>query len=326
MLDRGQDALQLQQIRRVVGPAAPQIGDDRLENRADRARPQRQARVEVAAMKRAAVVLDGDLLVFEHAAVLIAQHRQQDLVGELGLGRIPVDVEEPRRRRAARVLEHVLPVAIFRRGDAHVVRHHVHEQAHAARAQRGRQRVEILVGADLRVQARRIDDVVAVQAARARGQKRRGVDVGDAERVEIGDQRRRVAQREVAIELKPIGGERDARLRFGHLPQVGGDRPKDNRPVGYGSDCRAGWGGGVARGGGGSGHRHRWGRLADVEPVDGAEADADGGGAARGAEGGAPSTRTRRSRPRGRAAGGIHPLAATNPIPAAATSVMTMGR
>src|SRR5205823_5417400 len=105
------------------------------------------------------------------------------------------------------------------------------------RAQRRRQLVEVLVGADLGVEAGRIDDVVAVQAARARGQKWRRVDVGDSERVEIGDQRGRVAQREMAVELQAISRQGNARVGVDHLAQqLGGARRKRNPSVGYGSD------------------------------------------------------------------------------------------
>jgi len=80
-----------------------------------------------------------------------------------------------------------------------VVRHDVHDQPHAPLLQRGGQRLQIAVGADLGVQVRVVDDVIAVHAPRARHQERRRVDVRDAQRVEVVDQRGCVAEREVFV-------------------------------------------------------------------------------------------------------------------------------
>ena len=57
------------------------------------------------------------------------------------------------------------------------------------------------VGADLRVQLRVVADVVAVLAARARPEERRGVAIADAEFAQVVDQRLRVPEGEMAVEL-----------------------------------------------------------------------------------------------------------------------------
>ena len=61
------------------------------------------------------------------------------------------------------------------------------------------------VAADVRIQARRIDDVVAVRTSGNGFEVRRGIGIGDAERVEIVHNRACVTEREVAVELQPVG-------------------------------------------------------------------------------------------------------------------------
>src|SRR5207237_1034219 len=65
-----------------------------------------------------------------------------------------------------------------------------------------------LLRSDLRVQLRVVDHVVAVGAPLARPEEGRGVDVGDAQRVEVGDDRGRVTEAEPGMELEPVGRRR----------------------------------------------------------------------------------------------------------------------
>ena len=196
---RGDDALDLEHVGVIGRMAVAQVGDDRFQQGQDGARPDREARLPVDGEERARFVRDRDLLVLQHAAVLLAQHRQQHLLVQLGLGRVPVDVEEGGEGRAAAVLQHVVPPVVVRAGDAHVVGDDVHDQPHVPLLQRGGQRVEVAVGADLRVQPRMVDDVVAVFAPRAGDQERGRVDVGDPQRVEVVDQRGCVAKVKVLV-------------------------------------------------------------------------------------------------------------------------------
>jgi hypothetical protein len=101
-----------------------------------------------------------------------------------------------------------------------VVGHDVHHQPHPPLLEGGRQRVQVAVGPDLGVQAGVVDDVVAVQAARTRDQKRRRVDVGDAERVEVIDQRGCVAKREVLVELKAVAATGDPGRHRDRAPKL----------------------------------------------------------------------------------------------------------
>ena len=98
----------------------------------------------------------------------------------------------------------------------------------SARLQGGGQRVEVALGAELGVQAVVVDDVVAVHAARPRGQDRRRVNVGDPQVVEVINQRGCVTKGKVLVELQTVRGARDA---WGHrtLRNVTAGRSKASR-------------------------------------------------------------------------------------------------
>jgi hypothetical protein len=66
---------------------------------------------------------------------------------------------------------------------------------------------------DLGIEPGRIGDVVAVQASRPRLQERRGVAVGDTERVEVVDDRGRVREGELVVELQAVRRSRNPRRR-----------------------------------------------------------------------------------------------------------------
>src|SRR5882672_1293328 len=80
--------------------------------------------------KRACFVGGADHLAFQDEAKLIGQERQQDFVGKLGLGRVPIDIEVAGEVRTGAVFEHVPPPEIRRMGDAHVVGDDVDNQPH----------------------------------------------------------------------------------------------------------------------------------------------------------------------------------------------------
>jgi len=50
--------------------------------------------VAVNCFESAVFVGDRNFLVLEHAPIQIAEHREEDLVGKVGLRRLPVDIEE----------------------------------------------------------------------------------------------------------------------------------------------------------------------------------------------------------------------------------------
>ena len=74
----------------------------------------RQPLVVVARRRTRRRVRELQLLPLEHGAVLIAENRDQHLVRELVLHRMPLDVEEAREARARAVLEDVQPPRVRR--------------------------------------------------------------------------------------------------------------------------------------------------------------------------------------------------------------------
>ncbi len=65
---------------------------------------------------------------------------------------------------------------------------------------------EIGIGAKLRVERVVVDDVIPVSASGGGFEVRGGVDVGDAEVVQVRDDGRGVLEGEGFVELKPVGG------------------------------------------------------------------------------------------------------------------------
>ena len=151
----------------------------------------------VADDERAALPLEHQLAVLEHPAVVVAEDRDEHLGDELALGRVPVDVEVARRswttgRSRARPTTTRWPA-----GDGHVVGDDVEDLAEPVLgpARCGHARVAVLA-AELLVEARVVDDVVAVRAARRRLQVGRAVEVAHAEVGEVRRQRCRVVEGE----------------------------------------------------------------------------------------------------------------------------------
>ena len=167
----------------------------------------------VAHRERAGLALEAEheLATLQHRAVRIAEDRNQHLAREIGILRIPVDVEERGIGRCGTVLQHIHPPGVVVSHDRHVVRHDVAQVAHAVARKRVDHRVEVRGRADLRIQHRVVDDVVAVSAARPRPQIGRAIEVADAEGRKIGDERRRVREPELAVKLNAIRCARDRR-------------------------------------------------------------------------------------------------------------------
>jgi hypothetical protein len=90
-----------------------------------------------------------------------------------------------------------------------VIRHEVNDLAEPRRMQRGHERIIVLTRADLRVQFVVIADVIAVQAPRAGAEKRRRIDMADAQITQIGHQITSLQEGEVLVELKAVrrGGD-----------------------------------------------------------------------------------------------------------------------
>jgi len=204
VLDRGQDATQLLEPRVLRA----QTLDDRLEPVGQDLRVgpggDRQARARVAQVEGAVHELERELLRLEHPAVLVGEDRQQHAVAQLALGRGPVDVEELGPRRGRAVLEHVEPPGVGVARDAHVVRHHVQDQAEPARGQPGGHPVEGGRAPQLRIERVVVGDVVAVGAAGGRSGSRGRDTPRDTERLQVGTEGRDLVEAERAPELQAI--------------------------------------------------------------------------------------------------------------------------
>ena len=165
----------------------------------------RQAAVKVTDQKPLILVDKLQLLVFQNAAELVAQNRQQHLAVERLLGRRPIDVEKPGIWRAGTVFQHVLPPTVVRIVDPHVVRNQIDQQAQAAAAVLFGHALKILRRPQLRIDPAMIDDVVAVGAAAARAKKRRQIKGPDSQLLEIAGQRLSVGKLQMTQHLQPIG-------------------------------------------------------------------------------------------------------------------------
>ena len=138
----------------------------------------------------------------------------------VGAEALPVDVEGAGRRRQLAPFQHRQPPWVVGAADAHMVRHDVEHEAEAVRAERVGETVEPVLATELRVDGRVVDDVVSVRRAGPRLVDRRGIDVADAQSLQIGRDRGGVVEREILVELQPVGGAR-RRRRKGACPASG---------------------------------------------------------------------------------------------------------
>ena len=174
-------------------------------------RGDRQAVLEIPRRKAALgrVELQLDLAGLQCLAVGSADDRQQNAAaGAVGQG-IPIDVERNGVRRRLTPFEHAQPPRIVGEMHADMVRHEVQDQADIVLLQFGREALETFFTAQLGIELGVVDDVVAVRAAGTRLQERRGIQVRDAQRFEIGHDGSGVIEGEIAGELEAVGGNGD---------------------------------------------------------------------------------------------------------------------
>ena len=77
------------------------------------------------------VELEHELAGVELDAVLIAEHRHEQLVVQVAAMRLPIDVEPACIRGVGAPLEHVEPQRVVGAADAHVIRHEVEQDLQA---------------------------------------------------------------------------------------------------------------------------------------------------------------------------------------------------
>ena len=120
-------------------------------------------------------------------AVRPAEYRQQHFAAQIRIWRVPVDVEIFRVAALPAARQHIHPPAVAA-ADRHVVGDDVDDQSQLMPAQLLDQPEQFRFAAELGIDARRIDHVVAMRRSRPRRHDRRSIDVTDAERCEIGRQ------------------------------------------------------------------------------------------------------------------------------------------
>ncbi len=87
----------------------------------------------------------------------------------------------------------------------------IEDEAEVMLLQRRAQPLEAGFAAKLRIERGVIDDVVAMGRALARLHEGRGVDMGDAERLQIGNDGSGRVEVEIRRQLQPVGRDRDGR-------------------------------------------------------------------------------------------------------------------
>ena len=221
MLQRGNDALQFAQILGVgrlgfLHRIEPVRQDAAVSPRVDG-----QKQLVVAQEERPLPILQLQFARFQHLPVLIAQDWQQDFVAQFLLDGLPVDVEVSGVRRGGAVLQHVVPPEVLAGCRAHVVGHNIQNLAHRAAVQGVDHRLIVALAAQLGVQLRVIDNRVSMRTSRAGFQIGRGVEVADAQFIQVGHDVGGVAERELfRLKLNSVGCRRLAttaadRLRHG---------------------------------------------------------------------------------------------------------------
>ena len=185
-------------------------------------RIERQLRIVILHEKSAVGISQLELARLEHFAKLVFQQRQQHFVIEFGFDRMPINIEEMSVGRTGAVFEHVVPKRVLAADDSHVIRNDVENLAQAFLAKRGNHRGIIFRAAELRIQDRLIDHVVAVRAAGLRLEIRRRIEMAHAELCQIRRNLCRVAKRHLlGLELQPVRRIGPARsFRQGFLDRV----------------------------------------------------------------------------------------------------------
>ncbi|MNZ80823.1 hypothetical protein D3C78_994720 [compost metagenome] len=146
-----------------------------------------------------------DVAGLQGCAVVSGEKRQQQLTFEQGIAGVPLDIEERAVAAAPAPAQQVLPPGVVA-ANRHVVGDDVEDQAHAMQAQRRHQSDQCRFATECRVDAGRVDHVVAMQRTRPRTEQRRSVQVADAQPGEVGHQRQRVIEGEAGMKLQTQRG------------------------------------------------------------------------------------------------------------------------
>ena len=160
------------------------------------------------------VIAQLDLAALQCLPVGRAKDRQQHAATAAMRQLLPVDIERGRVRRGGPPFEHVEPPRVIGKMHADMVGHEIQNQAQAVLPQRRAQPLESGFAAKLGIELRVIDDVVAVARSLARLHEWRGIEMRDAERLQIRHDAGGGFEIEIGGELQAVRRDRDRRGHF----------------------------------------------------------------------------------------------------------------
>src|SRR3954451_24687938 len=130
--------------------------------------------------------------------------------------------------------QYIQPPGIVRKMNTDVVGHEVEDEPDIMRLQRLLQPFEAIFAAEFRIELSMIDDVVAVGGAFARLHERRCVEMSDAERLQVWDNRRSRIETKIGRKLQAVrcvrNGERHQRSPTCQCTDHGGIRSPASSP------------------------------------------------------------------------------------------------
>src|SRR3984893_8685318 len=141
---------------------------------------QRETMLEIFCDGLPAIVREADLATAQRITQRLAEDRKQYLPAQCFVVDIPIDIEIGGVTAGAAVAQHVEPPYVPR-VRCHVVRHDVNNEAHGGAAQHCDQAPQRIFTAELRVDALRINNVIAVRRTRSSRGYRGGIEKADAE-------------------------------------------------------------------------------------------------------------------------------------------------
>ena len=156
-----------------------------------------------------AVEFKGEVSRLKLAAVLFAEKRNQQFAAQIGMVRVPIDVEPACIFGFLAPFEHVEPQGVVGSADADVVGDEVEDVAQAVVGEGRHHSVEIGLVAEFGVQRPMVDNVIAVGAARPRLHIRRGIDMANPQPCEIRGEPRRIRKTKPLVKLEPVGDARN---------------------------------------------------------------------------------------------------------------------
>src|SRR5258705_8839911 len=204
--------------RRVTFGAG--VPDDGAQNLAVTLGRDRQPVFEIPGRKTPfiGIVAEFNLALFQRLAIGRTDDRQQHAAARSIGQYVPVDVERYRMRRGWTPFQHVQPPWIIGEMHSDMVGDEIEYQPEVVLLERIAQSLKAGIAAKLRIDPGMIDDVIAVGRALAGLHEGRGIEMRNAERFQIGDDRRGRVEIEVRRQLDAVGRVRDGRRH--HRPPM----------------------------------------------------------------------------------------------------------